>query len=42
MLTARNVIVLTLAIAPRASGSLPNIAALPEKSSPLVLVNELA
>lgn len=41
-LTIGGATVLTLAIAPRSSGSLPNIAALPEKSSPLVLVNELA
>jgi len=34
--------VLTLAIVPRSSGSLPNIAALAEKSTPLVLDNELA
>lgn len=34
--------VLLLAIVPRSSGSLPDIAALPEQSSPVALINELA
>lgn len=41
-LTVSGTTVLTLAIVPRSSGSLPNIAALPEQNSPLVLVNALA
>ena len=41
-LTVGSTTVLTLAIVPRSSGSLPNIAALPEGASALVMANELA
>jgi len=41
-LTVGGTTVLTLAIVPRSSGSLPNIAALPEAAGALVLANELA
>jgi len=34
--------VVTLAIVPRSSGSLPNIAVLPERANALVMINELA
>lgn len=34
--------VLTLAIVPRSGGSLPNLAALPEATTPAILVNELS
>ena len=34
--------VLTLAIVPRSSGSLPNITVLPERAAPVVLLNQLA
>ena len=40
--TVGSTTVLTLAIVPRGSGSLPNIAALPEGSSAMVMANELA
>ena len=41
-LTVSSTAVVTLAIVPRSSGSLPNIAALPEGASALVMINELA
>jgi hypothetical protein len=40
--TVGSTAVLTLAIVPRSSGSLPNIAVLPEGSNALVMANELA
>lgn len=41
-LTIGGTTVLTLAVAPRSSGSLPNIAVLPERTAPLILANALA
>ncbi|HKX39679.1 MAG TPA: DUF4397 domain-containing protein [Burkholderiaceae bacterium] len=41
-LTVSSTMVLTLAIVPRSSGSLPNIAVLPEGASAVIMANELA